>query len=146
MASMNQMVLNSLCVLALCTIVLGGFSVEKFCEKACNRGLGGNLCRCNGFHFAGKRTVLNDILPVPNKYSTLYKEEEMEERKHAPTFTNDLEPLRQNFRREQLTTTDKIKEAQMFVQWLLDHVDILKSDIPEKHLGTYGIENEEYIP
>ncbi|XP_062617357.1 uncharacterized protein LOC134279035 [Saccostrea cucullata] len=144
MASMNRMVLNSLCVLALCTIALGGFSVEKFCENACNRGRGGNLCRCNGFHFAGKRTVLSDILPVPNTYSTLYKEEQMEERN--PSTTNDLERLRQHFRREQFTTTNKIKEAQMFIQWLLEHVDVLKSDIPEKHSSTYGIENDEYAP
>lgn len=38
----------------------GGMSrrgfLKSFCAKRCNAGNGGNVCRCNGFHFAGKRT------------------------------------------------------------------------------------------
>ena len=29
--------------------------MESFCSRRCNMGLGGNVCKCNGFHFAGKR-------------------------------------------------------------------------------------------
>lgn len=30
--------------------------LQSFCASRCNIGKGGNVCRCNGFHFAGKRT------------------------------------------------------------------------------------------
>lgn len=30
--------------------------IKSFCARRCNIGKGGNVCRCNGFHFAGKRT------------------------------------------------------------------------------------------
>ena len=30
--------------------------LKGFCSSRCNVGRGGPLCRCNGFHFAGKRT------------------------------------------------------------------------------------------
>ena len=32
--------------------------MEGFCARRCNMGLGGNACKCNGFHFAGKRNSL----------------------------------------------------------------------------------------
>lgn len=32
--------------------------IKDFCKKRCNVGQGGLLCRCNGFHFAGKRTSI----------------------------------------------------------------------------------------
>jgi hypothetical protein len=119
---MNRLVLNSFCVLALFTTVLSGFSIQRFCEKACNRGLGGNLCRCNGFHFAGKRTVLNDILPVPNSYS----DEALTERGPVPAFDNDLEHPSPKYRTQTFSSTNKVKEAQLFVQWLLNHIDVVK--------------------
>ncbi|XP_045209524.2 uncharacterized protein LOC123561314 [Mercenaria mercenaria] len=30
--------------------------LKSFCAKRCQIGKGGIVCRCNGFHFAGKRT------------------------------------------------------------------------------------------
>lgn len=126
MAGMNRLVLNSVCVLALFTTVLSGFSIQRFCEKACNRGLGGNLCRCNGFHFAGKRTVLNDILPVPNTYSTRHTEEAQTERGAAPAYPNDLEHPSPNYRTEAISTTNRVREAQLFIEWLLNRIDVVK--------------------
>jgi len=29
--------------------------LKTFCARRCNINQGGNVCRCNGFHFAGKR-------------------------------------------------------------------------------------------
>ncbi|XP_069121828.1 uncharacterized protein [Argopecten irradians] len=42
-----------------------GKFLERFCKISCNRGRGGNLCGCNGFHFAGKRTY-SDISENPS--------------------------------------------------------------------------------
>ena len=30
--------------------------LKSFCARRCNIGKGGNVCKCNGFHFAGKRS------------------------------------------------------------------------------------------
>ena len=38
--------------------------LKSFCVRRCQVGRGGNLCRCNGFHFAGKR---NGIMPAYTK-------------------------------------------------------------------------------
>jgi len=35
-----------------------GFEYTEYCEKMCMWGRGGNLCKCNAVHFAGKRVVL----------------------------------------------------------------------------------------
>ena len=35
-----------------------GFEYSEYCEKMCMWGRGGNLCKCNAVHFAGKRVVL----------------------------------------------------------------------------------------
>ncbi|KAK6181676.1 hypothetical protein SNE40_009484 [Patella caerulea] len=47
-------------VLLLLSLVLQSqtFRVQNFCASRCSRGRGGNLCRCSGFHFAGKRSEL----------------------------------------------------------------------------------------
>ncbi|KAK3586584.1 hypothetical protein CHS0354_027067 [Potamilus streckersoni] len=37
--------------------------VRNFCVARCNMGRGGNVCRCNGFHFAGKRSEQNVFPP-----------------------------------------------------------------------------------
>lgn len=42
------------------TVERRGF-LKSFCARRCNIGKGGNLCKCNGFHFAGKR---NGNLPT----------------------------------------------------------------------------------
>ena len=127
MAIMYRTVLQSFWVLTFCATVLGAFSVQKFCENACNRGLGGNLCRCNGFHFAGKRTVLEDVLPVPNSYSSFTNEEPVNRREQVPgTYTDDLEQRGTNSRADNLSTIDKIRETKMFIQWLLNNVRLFK--------------------
>ena len=33
------------------------FEYSAYCESQCKIGRGGNLCRCNAVHFAGKRTL-----------------------------------------------------------------------------------------
>lgn len=124
--TMNRPMLQSLCVLAFCSTVLGAFSVQKFCENACNRGLGGNLCRCNGFHFAGKRTVLENILPVPNTYSSVNGDEPINQRIQAPSFTNDIQQQTPVLRRENLSRIDKIRDTQMIIQWLLNNIRLIK--------------------
>lgn len=146
MATMNLAMMQALCVLAFCSTVLGAFSVQKFCENACNRGLGGNLCRCNGFHFAGKRTVLENILPVPNTYSSVNGEDPMNQGIQAPAFTNEIDQPTPVLRRENLSRIDKIRETQMFIQWLLNHIRLIKSEIPEKHMAAYGIEDGQLSP
>ncbi|KAH3700054.1 hypothetical protein DPMN_075020 [Dreissena polymorpha] len=30
--------------------------LKSFCTEKCSAGKGGNVCRCNGYHFAGKRS------------------------------------------------------------------------------------------
>lgn len=37
--------------------------LKSFCARRCNIGKGGNVCRCNGFHFAGKRTSKSPLGP-----------------------------------------------------------------------------------
>ncbi|XP_071100868.1 uncharacterized protein [Haliotis cracherodii] len=51
--------LYTLAVLFVTCIVITthGFSLKGFCASNCARGKGGNVCKCNGFHFAGKRGV-----------------------------------------------------------------------------------------
>ena len=36
--------------------VCSSFEFAGYCRKMCMWGRGGNLCRCNAVHFAGKRT------------------------------------------------------------------------------------------
>ena len=39
------------------------FEYMGYCQKMCRWGRGGNLCRCNAVHFAGKR---NSVTPPPD--------------------------------------------------------------------------------
>lgn len=52
--SLLWLVLGLTCcgLFALCTADL---EYTKYCERMCMYGRGGNLCRCNAVHFAGKR-------------------------------------------------------------------------------------------
>ncbi|XP_014775688.1 uncharacterized protein LOC106873001 isoform X2 [Octopus bimaculoides] len=44
-------------IVAMCFVVfVQSFDVKTFCKTRCAVGRGGNLCRCNAFHFAGKRS------------------------------------------------------------------------------------------
>ncbi|KAL4228507.1 hypothetical protein ACF0H5_011555 [Mactra antiquata] len=47
--------------------------LKNFCARRCNIGKGGNVCRCNGYHFAGKRT---SNLPTDHITSTKGNQEE----------------------------------------------------------------------
>ena len=42
--------------------IVSGFEYSAYCEKMCMWGRGGNLCKCNAVHFAGKRVVLRPKL------------------------------------------------------------------------------------
>ncbi|KAI0233496.1 hypothetical protein LSAT2_016248 [Lamellibrachia satsuma] len=42
--------------------IVSGFEYSAYCEKMCMFGRGGNLCKCNAVHFAGKRVVLQPKL------------------------------------------------------------------------------------
>lgn len=34
----------------------------------------------------------------------------------------------------------------MFIQWLLNNIRLIKSEMPEKHLAAYGIEDDQLTP
>ena len=56
---MQATIATYLAVLAICSILTyqaSAFDYSGFCRQKCMRGHGGNLCKCNAVHFAGKRT------------------------------------------------------------------------------------------
>jgi len=48
-------------------------TMSDYCYQACAWGRGGNLCRCNAVHFAGKRSEMNPSNYVDMMSSLLYK-------------------------------------------------------------------------
>lgn len=52
------------------------YDLQGFCARRCNIGRGGNVCRCNGYHFAGKRT---SISPTPEVTPEKLNDEESNE-------------------------------------------------------------------
>ncbi|GAB1600608.1 Hypothetical predicted protein [Argonauta hians] len=48
---------GGLFIVVVCLVALvQSFDLKDFCKKRCAIGKGGNVCRCNAFHFAGKRS------------------------------------------------------------------------------------------
>ena len=47
--------------------------VDSFCTRRCSMGKGGNLCKCNGFHFAGKRTAFDSVDDGSFEDSDIYR-------------------------------------------------------------------------
>ncbi len=58
--------------IALCIGILAAsteaFEYSGYCQKMCMWGRGGNLCKCNAVHFAGKRGTLpgTGLVPSPD--------------------------------------------------------------------------------
>ena len=56
---MKSVLVTLVMLFILCSIVsyqTNAFDYSGFCRQKCMRGHGGNLCKCNAVHFAGKRT------------------------------------------------------------------------------------------
>ena len=47
------------------------FEYGAFCASACREGRGGNACKCNAIHFAGKRTVQGSAEAAQGKFEPL---------------------------------------------------------------------------
>jgi len=67
--SMNS--LRALCLLLVlllnsCQLQVTAMDHRSFCESRCAIGKGGNLCKCNAVHFAGKRFVEDALLGMPD--------------------------------------------------------------------------------
>lgn len=117
MTNISSTVFKTVClVLVLSSIVHGGF-LEVFCKNKCNVGRGGNLCKCNGFHFAGKRTMSDKYLIDDNP--DMFKQISLEE-KHV----ENLEP-KYSFKDEEdtLNRLTEMQLAQTFLKWLISSIE-----------------------
>lgn len=55
-------ILLSITLLLLCVHDVSSFEYSSYCQKMCMWGRGGNLCKCNAVHFAGKRGISEAML------------------------------------------------------------------------------------
>lgn len=117
MTNIVSTVLKTLClVLVLSSIVHAGF-LEMFCKSKCNLGRGGNLCKCNGFHFAGKRTMSDKYLLQNNP--DLFKQFELERKpveKHESSYRYKDDD-------ETMNRLTEMQLAQTFLKWLISSIE-----------------------
>ena len=125
MESLNNFLLSGIVIWCLCiSTIIAVYSIDtledpfskraqrrsflqSFCTKRCNMGKGGNLCKCNGFHFAGKRTayapsksdieresdifrLLEDIDDLPNDFEESLTNLQTSTNNFGRLFTDDF--------------------------------------------------------
>lgn len=125
MTNIISTVMKTVClVLVISSFVHAGF-LESFCAQKCNLGRGGNLCRCNGFHFAGKRTLSENYVNSENN-GDLYKQYTLDRKIQTapqidvPYFDNSQEQSENRIREMQL--------AKAFLRWLMSSIEKSQED------------------
>lgn len=129
MAYFTIEVMKCSCVILILTIFVlhvdAGF-LEQFCKSKCNVGLGGNLCKCNGFHFAGKRTSSSDqFLKNVQKardsyYNGLDSDLNTEADDDLDSSFFDEDSLDGSFIRNE---EQKLEKEKKFIEWLMNKVE-----------------------
>ena len=104
---------TAICFLTIIIGVVHGGFLERFCSVNCSRGMGGNLCRCNGFHFAGKRTMTDNFIKDSKDSVFSYPYRDM----NAADL--DLSSLEEDNLEENHDRSHRIKETKLFLSWLL---------------------------
>ncbi|OWF52284.1 uncharacterized protein LOC110447962 [Mizuhopecten yessoensis] len=111
-----------------------GKFLERFCKISCNRGRGGNLCGCNGFHFAGKRTSYSDISEIPSSNSQKNYLNDLSDIENNGAY--DVENLEKTPYRQKvlLPVSDelplepkRLENVRVFIRWLLHKLDESRS-------------------
>jgi len=104
------------------------FRLDRFCAFNCNRGRGGLLCKCNAFHFAGKRTLGSEYSDKGQKdylYDDLYDDKMNVDRREnvnnvdIPSFDDQL-AMAGNL---QTADDNKMESTRLFIRWLLQRLD-----------------------
>lgn len=104
--------------------------LERFCKISCNRGRGGNLCGCNGFHFAGKRTSFSDFSENPSSHSQKNYINDINSQGDNGAY--DSENLADTFYRPEMHLPEsdrlpvepkRLENARVFIRWLLHKLD-----------------------
>lgn len=132
MTNIISTVMKTVClVLVISSFVHAGF-LENFCAQKCNLGLGGNLCRCNGFHFAGKRTMSDKYIENnPDSYKPYTMD-----RNTAPAEIDV--PYYQNNKDHSVNRLREMKLAQTFLRWLMTSGERRQEDPHESFFGYQG--------
>ncbi len=99
--------------LVLLTGSISAFEYSGYCQKMCMWGRGGNLCKCNAVHFAGKRG--SSITSGQLADSPLQSAEDGQ----AP---EELEGRENTLLEQEGRTTDlRPRHYKVFQQWLADN-------------------------
>ncbi|XP_033732220.1 uncharacterized protein LOC117321778 [Pecten maximus] len=123
-----------------------GKFLERFCKISCNRGRGGNLCGCNGFHFAGKRTSYSDISENPSSNSQKnYLNNDFSDIENNDAFdAENLEDMLYKQKQilqesDQLPVEPKrLENVRVFIRWLLHNLNEARSANRENYSYREG--------
>lgn len=81
--------------------------LESFCTRRCNLGRGGNMCKCSGFHFAGKRNPIDSVNSLNLGNSDIYRI--LEESKPVTPEIEDIASL-ENLFEDLQDSTDRLRD------------------------------------